>query len=330
MGVVMQPKQLLKTAVRNAAGIPALRSWMISGHEVFSAVRTKMFGTRNGWERRHPFDAQHGVRTSGRVPDYLLGAEVSPEGNDVQPDANFGRFTTVYAGVQPSVFRQAMAVIPQPWSCHFLDLGCGKGRGLLLATEFNFAQITGVELSPDLAQIARRNVAAYLKNQPASMPIEVIAGDAVVRPLPPEPLVIFLYHPFGRPLMTRTLCATSNNRCAITHAHFTWYIATQSAPQSGDEFGRAGTSFCCRASLRSKRDRVRPRRIGCCYNLAKSRQSAPASRQQLPGHRHRSGSGVASGDTGMKRSLHALALRHTVPGRKIISDQTSVSLSRGS
>jgi SAM-dependent methyltransferase len=43
----------------------------------------------------------------------------------------------------------------------FLDLGCGKGRAVLTASLLPFGRITGVELSPHLANIARRNVATF-------------------------------------------------------------------------------------------------------------------------------------------------------------------------
>ncbi len=38
-----------------------------------------------------------------------------------------------------------------------LDIGCGKGGAMLTMAQFPFAQIDGVELSPELAQIAKEN-----------------------------------------------------------------------------------------------------------------------------------------------------------------------------
>jgi SAM-dependent methyltransferase len=86
-------------------------------------------------------------------------------------------------------------------SCTFVDLGCGKGRALLVATEFPFRAILGVELSPRLARIARRNAALIGQRHPQRTAVSVAVGDASVFPLPEGDLVIFLYHPFDAELM---------------------------------------------------------------------------------------------------------------------------------
>ena len=39
-----------------------------------------------------------------------------------------------------------------------MDLGCGKGRVLMLAVEYGFARVTGVDYSASLCEIARRNL----------------------------------------------------------------------------------------------------------------------------------------------------------------------------
>src|SRR5688572_15712537 len=40
-----------------------------------------------------------------------------------------------------------------------IDIGCGKGRAMLAMAHFPFKKIAGVEISPELANIARRNLA---------------------------------------------------------------------------------------------------------------------------------------------------------------------------
>ena len=36
----------------------------------------------------------------------------------------------------------------------FVDIGCGKGRALIIANEIGFARVTGVEISPKLGEVA--------------------------------------------------------------------------------------------------------------------------------------------------------------------------------
>src|SRR6476646_1262783 len=43
----------------------------------------------------------------------------------------------------------------------FIDLGCGKGRVLLMASDYPFQKIVGVEFMPDLVGAAQKNIAGY-------------------------------------------------------------------------------------------------------------------------------------------------------------------------
>jgi len=122
--------------------------------------------------------------------------------------------TTSYVPAQPSIIRTALAAIPEPQHCHFLDLGCGKGRPLLIATEFAFPTITGVELFPALANIARQNSAVFSRKYPNRTRINIITGDALAHPLPTENLVIFLYNPFGQELIAQLLDNVEASLCA--------------------------------------------------------------------------------------------------------------------
>jgi SAM-dependent methyltransferase len=77
----------------------------------------------------------------------------------------------------------------------FLDLGCGKGRAVLLASLLPFGRITGVELSAHLANIARRNVATFrLPKRCAN--IEITVADAVHYTVPDDVTVVYLFNPF--------------------------------------------------------------------------------------------------------------------------------------
>jgi SAM-dependent methyltransferase len=145
-----------------AAQVPALRPALIAYYENKTSA--------NSWDREHPYDRAHGVRTSGMLPGFLLRPG---EPMDVQ--------TPIYSASQPSIIRRALATIPDPQNCHFLDLGCGKGRPLLVATEFRFAAIIGVELSPTLSRIARRNADVYSRAHPDRTPIVVIGGEASLK-----------------------------------------------------------------------------------------------------------------------------------------------------
>ena len=104
----------------------------------------------------HPFDQAHGVDTSGLVPAAHL---VTGHAND--------EHVTAYYGVAPTILRTLIdqwreTIPPHPILRYtFLDIGAGKGRGLLVASEFRFRKVVGIELNPIARRHARSNVAHW-------------------------------------------------------------------------------------------------------------------------------------------------------------------------
>ncbi|HWG16484.1 MAG TPA: class I SAM-dependent methyltransferase [Acidobacteriaceae bacterium] len=154
----------------------------------------------------HPFDQAHGVDTSGLVPaKHLTTGHAHDE------------HVTAYYGVAPSILRALIAhwretVPPHPISSYtFLDIGCGKGRALLVASELPFRRVVGIELNPKLAAIARANAEAWTRSHaadptaPLLAPIDVLEQDALELALPATPTLIFLFHPFEAPLLRKLL-----------------------------------------------------------------------------------------------------------------------------
>ena len=161
-----------------------------------------MTGSLSSRSRRvaptHPFDTLHGTDTGALIP-----------GEALQTGHRHGRHITAYHGVAPSLFRklllrwQAVAVHPVPGTA-FIDIGAGKGRAMLLATELPFRRILGVELDPALAQTAKRNLALW---QPihAGPAMRLEQADALRLRLPAGPCLLFLFNPFDAVIMDRLL-----------------------------------------------------------------------------------------------------------------------------
>jgi predicted RNA methylase len=81
----------------------------------------------------------------------------------------------------------------------FVDLGCGKGRVLIQAAAYPFARIIGVELDPDLAALARRNVT----NRASHIAIE--SADVTTWAVPDDVTHVYLYNPFHGAVMDAAL-----------------------------------------------------------------------------------------------------------------------------
>src|SRR3974377_600359 len=87
----------------------------------------------------------------------------------------------------------------------FIDLGSGKGRTLLMASDYPFRRIVGVELLPSLNEIAQQNLEKYHSESQRCCAIESICADATAFGLPAEPLVIYLFNPFPESGLRRTV-----------------------------------------------------------------------------------------------------------------------------
>jgi SAM-dependent methyltransferase len=85
----------------------------------------------------------------------------------------------------------------------FVDFGCGKGRVLLVASEFPFRRIIGLEFAPQLAETARRNLKTYRAKNQKCFEMEAITADATEYELAHEPQVLYFYSPFARSVMDR-------------------------------------------------------------------------------------------------------------------------------
>ena len=145
----------------------------------------------SGWDRTHPFDALNGTDTSGLLP----------------PPNNPCSHTELhsYAGSQPSIVRASLRELPSVSNFTFIDLGAGKGRPVMVASEFPFQEVIGVELSSALVDLARKNLEIFRRLHPHCAPSRMENGDASVFAFPAGDLIIFLYNPFGEELIKRVV-----------------------------------------------------------------------------------------------------------------------------
>ncbi len=151
----------------------------------------------------HPFDRAHGTDTSGLIPGLAIAAGTDARLSDL----------TAYYGIAPSILQSILDLWLQRTNPHpiertvFLDVGAGKGRAVLLASEYPFLRVEGIELNAGLAAIAEANAARWRKDARANSlsPITVHHADATSHPLPPEAILAFLFHPFELPVLRRFL-----------------------------------------------------------------------------------------------------------------------------
>ena len=108
-----------------------------------------------------------------------------------------GHWCYDYQPVRPSVGRQALAWLPiQDFEGYtFVDVGSGKGRILLVAAEFPFQKIRGIEFAIELHRQAERNIARYRHSGQRCTDLESIDIDASHYVFPESKLILYLFNP---------------------------------------------------------------------------------------------------------------------------------------
>lgn len=143
-------------------------------------------------EPPHPFDLQHSTDTGGYIT-----------WDGIESNSGSNIYGNAYAGISPSTLAQAIPALPFPVEDFtFIDLGCGKGRALMVAAQFPFRHIIGVELGSDLCRIAEANIAL---NPDWAARISILNQDATTVVYPPTPLLLFLFDPFLPPILRPAL-----------------------------------------------------------------------------------------------------------------------------
>ena len=113
-----------------------------------------------------------------------------------------------YLPIRPSTARQMLRSLPlgEYSDYTFVDLGSGKGRMLLLASQFCFRRIVGVEMREDLHAQAMENVRRFRRSKARCSKIDCELVDATCYDFPAGNLVIYLFNPFGAQVVEKVLC----------------------------------------------------------------------------------------------------------------------------
>ena len=145
--------------------------------------RTLLAATSQGLDLY--FDRRHKTDTCSFV-------EVSSLGLEGVDNRRVERYQPTHAAPLRGLFR-ALPIQPDGV---FVDLGCGKGRVLLVASEFGFKEARGVELSPRLCDIARSNCATWKSSTGTATDFAVIQADVLDYEIRDDEDLFYLYNPF--------------------------------------------------------------------------------------------------------------------------------------
>lgn len=145
---------------------------------------------------RDGFDAAHGTDTAAVLVGRELGPRVTRGGHLVVP----------YETTSEAAIRAALDGLAVDFTRFtFVDLGCGKGKPLMVAASYPFRRLVGVDISPACVRVARRNIARYRPGRIDPSRVELLVQDAEDFEFPGGPLLVYLYNPFPAAVLERVV-----------------------------------------------------------------------------------------------------------------------------
>jgi len=115
-------------------------------------------------------------------------------------DRLLGHFHSPYQPTEPALFHEMLASLASSAKIDFreftfIDVGSGKGRVLLMAADYLFRRIVGIELLPELHRVAKENIEKYKSDSQQCFAIDCLPADASEFTFAPEPTVLYLFNP---------------------------------------------------------------------------------------------------------------------------------------
>jgi len=141
------------------------------------------------------FDARHGVDTRAEVVPRRLTVDDSALSHGNR-----------YGTILPHEFHELFKQFSLPFEDFvFVDLGSGKGRVLMLAADYPFRRIVGVEYALELHQTAEVNLKKYRGESQKCLDVRSMHLDATQFQFPDEPVFLYMANPFDGHVMERVM-----------------------------------------------------------------------------------------------------------------------------
>jgi hypothetical protein len=223
--------------------------WQRGPLETMALVR-KNIAHEFRWYLDRRFDRIYGTNTSDRIE--LTELDIAG-GNREQG--------IYYEPTSTGLFRHMMNQVGSALHCEdfvFIDFGSGKGRTLMMASDYPFKAIVGVEFSRELHLTAQHNLSIYHGSRQQCENLSAIHSDASLFAPPAENLLVYFYNPFLKEVMTKVLA----NLTTLAHTRGVRIGLVYFNPLSGDVVENCGL-FKRRLDIALPRDYTRELQRRC-------------------------------------------------------------------
>jgi hypothetical protein len=202
------------------------------------------------WYLDRRFDRINGTDTSDRIE--LTDLDIASDNRDQG---------VYYEPTPTGLFRHMMGQVQSTLRCEafvFIDFGSGKGRTLMMASDYPFKAVIGVEFSRELHLTAQKNILIYRGKNQRCADITAIHSDASVFRPPEENLLVYFYNPFLKEVMAKVL----ENLSKLAQTRHVRIALVYFNPLSGDVVERCGL-FRRRLEIALPRDYSREQQRRC-------------------------------------------------------------------
>ena len=164
------------------------------------------------WEfLRESTPAQRRLRYGDEAYDWDFRVDTT-RANLAWRERLLGHFYCAYQATEPAHFTEMMASLQIDFPAFtFIDVGSGKGRVLMMASDHPFRRILGIELLPALHRVAEENLSAYKSSSQRCFKVESRLGDAREFVFPAEPTVLYLFHPLTETAFSEVIASLNRS-----------------------------------------------------------------------------------------------------------------------
>jgi hypothetical protein len=111
-----------------------------------------------------------------------------------------------YEATKPFIFKEAFRNLDWHFNeSTFIDFGCGKGAGLLYASDYRFKKLIGVEFSQQLCDIANENMKKFVLRSRHKIDYDIVHKDACEFEIPPESDCFYFFNPFDGTILEKVI-----------------------------------------------------------------------------------------------------------------------------
>lgn len=125
--------------------------------------------------------------------------------DDLGFDASKKEHAEMYQPTHTVPLRKLLKKLKIPPGKVLVDLGCGKGRVLLVASEFGFKITRGIEFSPLLCDVAVKNFTIYRNKVQTNTNFVIVNSDVIDYEIKDDEEIFSLFNPFDDTVLRQVL-----------------------------------------------------------------------------------------------------------------------------